>query len=239
VLDEKKIIFITGTDTGVGKTLLTALLLHHLRQAGVHALAMKPFCSGGRADVELLQSLQPGELSDAEMNPFYFAKPVAPLVAQKGRRTIRVGDVIEKIGKIRSRCDCLIIEGSGGLLVPLGPGFLVADLITKLKCRVIVAARNRLGTINHTLLTAGALLARGSKKKELSVVLMSERTKDSSCATNREVLAELLNPVPVVEIPFLGARIWSKAAIIRSHPKLKKTLRMLTRMSGFGQSIMC
>ena len=80
---ETKIIFITGTDTGVGKTLLTALLLHHLRQTGVHALAMKPFCSGGRADVRLLQSLQRGELSDAEMNPFYFAEPIAPFVAAK------------------------------------------------------------------------------------------------------------------------------------------------------------
>src|SRR5262245_24470769 len=58
-----EIIFVTGTDTGVGKTLLTALLLHHLRESGCHALATKPFCSGSRADVELLQSLQSGELS--------------------------------------------------------------------------------------------------------------------------------------------------------------------------------
>jgi dethiobiotin synthetase len=235
-MDGKKIIFITGTDTGVGKTLLTALLLHHLRQAGVHALAMKPFCSGGRADVRLLQSLQSGELSDAEMNPFYFAKPVAPLVAQKGRRAIQLGEVVGKIGKISSRCDCLLIEGSGGLLVPLGPGFLVADLITKFKCRVVVAARNRLGTINHTLLTVEALLARGLKRDDLSVVLMSQRTKDSSCATNQEVLAELLNPVPVVKIPFLGGRISSGTAIIRSCPKLQKTLQSLARINGFGQS---
>src|SRR5579862_6832824 len=111
-MDGKKIIFITGTDTGVGKTLLTALMLHHLRQAGVHALAMKPFCSGGRGDVRLLQSLQPGALSDAEMNPFYFAKPVAPLVAQKGWRAIRLREVIKKIGEVQRQCDCLLIEGS-------------------------------------------------------------------------------------------------------------------------------
>jgi dethiobiotin synthetase len=236
-MDGKKIIFITGTDTGVGKTLLTALLLHHLRHNGLQALAMKPFCSGGRADIRLLQSLQPGELSDAEMNPYYFAKPVAPLVAQKGRRAIRPGDVIEKIGKISSRCDCLLIEGSGGLLVPLGPGFLVADLITKLKCRTVIAARNQLGTINHTLLTVGALRARGLKEQEFSVVLMSQRTKDSSCATNRGVLAELLNPVPVLEIPFLGSQISSRAKIIRRKPKLNKTLRSVAGINGFGQSM--
>jgi dethiobiotin synthetase len=235
-MDGKKIIFITGTDTGVGKTLLTALLLQHLRQAGIHTLAMKPFCSGGRADIRLLQSLQPGELSDAEMNPFYFAKPVAPLVAQKGRRAVRFGDVVEKIGRIRSRCDCLLVEGSGGLMVPLGPGFLVMDLIAKLKCRVVVAARNRLGTINHTLLTVGALLAYGLKEQDLSVVLMSQRTKDSSCATNREVLAKLLKPVPVLEIPFLGGRISSGASIIRSQPKLKRTIGTLARKNGFGRA---
>jgi dethiobiotin synthetase len=234
-MDGKKIIFITGTDTGVGKTLLNALLLHHLRQTGVNALAMKPFCSGGRADVRLLQSLQPGVLSDAEMNPFYFAKPVAPLVAQKSRRAIRIREVIEKIRRVLSQCDCLLIEGSGGLLVPLGPDFLVADLITSLKCRVIVAARNQLGTINHTLLTAEALLARGTRKRDLSVVLMSQRAKDVSSRSNREVLAELLNPVPVLKIPFLGPRISSQAAIIRSHPKLNRTLGVLASTNGVGQ----
>jgi dethiobiotin synthetase len=231
-MDGKKIIFITGTDTGVGKTLLTALLLHHLRQTGVNALAMKPFCSGGRGDVRLLQSLQPGALSDAEMNPFYFAKPIAPLVAQKGRRPIRLREVIEKIARVRSQCDCLLIEGSGGLLVPLGPDFLVADLIAGLKCRVVVSARNRLGTINHTLLTAEALIARGVRKRDLSVVLMSQRNQDISCLTNRDVLAELLNPVPVLKIPFLGSRISNRATIVEGYSKCKKTLGVLAGING-------
>src|SRR5271165_6767216 len=148
----KNIIFITGTDTGVGKTLLAGLLLHHLRQSGARALAMKPFCSGGLADVRLLQSLQPGELSDRVMNPFYFKQPVAPLVAAATRPAIRPGEVLKKIRLVATRCDCLIIEGSGGLLVPLGSGFTVADLIAGLDGRVVVVARNRLGTINHTLL---------------------------------------------------------------------------------------
>ncbi|HXD01311.1 MAG TPA: dethiobiotin synthase [Verrucomicrobiae bacterium] len=235
-MDGKKIIFITGTDTGVGKTLLTALLLRHLRQTGVNALAMKPFCSGGRADLKLLQSLQPGALSDAEMNPFYFAKPVAPLVAQKGRPTIRLREVIEKIREVRRQCDCLLIEGSGGLLVPLGPDFLVADLIESLKCRVIIAARNQLGTINHTLLTAGELLARGLNRRDLGVVLMSQRIKDASCSTNQDVLTELLNPVPVLKIPFLGPIISSEAGIIRSHPKLRQTLGTLTMINGVGKA---
>ena len=66
-----RILFVTGTDTGVGKTVFTALLLRHLRTAGVSALAMKPFCTGPRSDVRLLQSLQPGVLGDDEVNPVW------------------------------------------------------------------------------------------------------------------------------------------------------------------------
>src|SRR5438477_7771150 len=81
-----KIIFITGTDTGVGKTVLTACLLDHLLKSGVDAIAMKPFCSGNREDVELFQAIQEHRLSDAAINPFYFADPVAPLVAARKER---------------------------------------------------------------------------------------------------------------------------------------------------------
>ena len=84
-----RIIFITGTDTGVGKTLLTGLLLHHLRQSGCHALAMKPFCSGSRADAEFLHAVQDGELTLDEINPFFFAEPLAPLVAAREQPPFR------------------------------------------------------------------------------------------------------------------------------------------------------
>jgi dethiobiotin synthetase len=227
-MDGSKIIFITGTDTGVGKTVLTALLLHHLRERGVNALAMKPFCSGGHADVRLLQSLQRGELPDDEMNPYYFKMPVAPLVEQKGGREIRLGEVIGKIRKVRDRCDCLLIEGSGGLMVPLGPGFMVADLIRSLKCRVIVVARNRLGTINHTLLTTSALAAYGVKRDAIDVVLMAQERKDISSRTNRRLLAELLRPVRVLEVPFLGAGISSPSRISGKNRKVGIILKRLT-----------
>lgn len=97
-----RLIFITGTDTGVGKTLLTGLLLHHLRHSGVHSLAMKPFCSGGTSDVDLLYGLQDGELSRPEINPFYFREPIAPLLASRiHRRPVRLPDVIKKIERVR------------------------------------------------------------------------------------------------------------------------------------------
>jgi len=161
-----KIIFITGTDTGVGKTVFTSLLLHHLRSSGVHALAMKPFCSGGRGDVRLLRAMQDGELSEDEINPFYFPEPIAPLVsARRHKRRISLADVVRRIKAKLARCECVLIEGSGGLLVPLGEKYFVSDLIRSLNCEVIIVSRNRLGTINHTLLTLSVLQALGLKSR--------------------------------------------------------------------------
>jgi dethiobiotin synthetase len=227
-MSAKKIIFITGTDTGVGKTLLAALLLHHLRETSVRALAMKPFCSGGLGDVRLLQSLQPGELSAAEMNPFYFAQPIAPLVAAaKNRKKIRLSDVLERITQVKRKCDRLIIEGSGGLLVPLGDEYTVADLITRLDCQVVVVARNRLGTINHTLLTISALQAIGLKPGDLAVVLMSGPKPDLSSQTNPKVIAKLLPKISVFNLPFLSSKASSPKAIKANYPKVKRILTKL------------
>jgi dethiobiotin synthetase len=226
-VSKKKIIFITGTDTGVGKTLLAAHSLFHLRQSGINALAMKPFCSGGRADVRLLQSLQRGELSDAEMNPFYFEKPLAPLVAASAKNRISLADVVARIRTVAQKCERLVIEGSGGLLVPLGPGFTVADLIHALDCRVIVAARNRLGTINHTLLTIKALQSLGVANAELSVVLMSARKPDLSTRTNLKILSQLLRPIRIMGLPFLGANASSAARIKANCAKVRPIMMKL------------
>jgi len=218
-----RVIFVTGTDTGVGKTLLTGLLLHHLRQKGTRALAMKPFCSGGTADVRFLQALQRGELADRDMNPFYFPKPVAPLVAtRKAHRDVTLSEAVKRIQAVARRCPRLLIEGSGGLFVPLGEGYTVAELIARLNGAVVVVSRNRLGTINHTLLTVRALQAVG--QKQLTVVLMGCRQRDASTQSNAGILAEWLFPVPLVEIPFLGPGAARPVAVRKHAKKLKKVL---------------
>jgi dethiobiotin synthetase len=220
-----KIIFVTGTDTGVGKTLLTALLLRHLRECGCNALAMKPFCSGGRADVELLQSLQPGEISDSEASPFCFSEPVAPWVSlRKQRRKISVEDVVDHIRRVQKKCEILMVEGSGGLLVPLAENLLVVDLIARLKPRVIVVARNRLGTINHTLLTLESLRSKGLRK--ISVVLMDGEKADMSSSTNAQVLQKWAG-APVFHLPFLGRNSSRGTAVKNSQKKIKKMLAQI------------
>ena len=250
-----RIVFITGTDTGVGKTLLTALLLCHLRAQSSHALALKPFCSGSRADAQLLYDLQDGDLTLEEVNPFYFPEPVAPLVsARKHKRPIPLDQVIQHINSISSRpClvprhptaglktknstlriqNFLLVEGSGGLFVPLGEGYTVRDLIARLNCEVIVVSRNRLGTLNHTLLTLHALVtpipssALRPPHSALKVVLMDSATPDFSSSSNAAVLAELLAPTPVVVVPFVGARVHGVSAVNKHAKRLNALLGRL------------
>jgi dethiobiotin synthetase len=184
---------------------------------------MKPFCSGNRADTEFLHAVQDGELTLDEITPFYFAAPLAPPVAaRRHHRRIRLPEVLRQIKRQSHRCQCLLIEGIGGLLVPLGEGFTVRDLIANLDCEVIVVARNRLGTINHTLLTVEAL--RTFENKGLKAVLMSPNNEDSSAGSNRRILAELLAPTPVLPVSFLGSNALRFGALKKSRKKVEKTL---------------
>jgi|SRR6266850_1146128 len=240
-----RVIFVTGTDTGVGKTLLTALLLSHLRQRGIRALAIKPFCSGGTQDVDILYRIQDGDLSRDEINPFYFPEPVAPLIsARKHKRSISMSQVVAHIRGVQTRCETLLVEGSGGLLVPLGEGYTVADLISALSCKVLTVSANKLGTINHTLMTLKLLSilmynslhihkrprsttgqhSRRDPVLPLKVVLMGVQDPDFSSRSNAAVLTELLAPVPVLSVPFLGEKPTNPRALKKNEKKIQKTL---------------
>jgi len=222
----RKIIFVTGTDTGVGKTLLTCLLLCHLRRRGVNALAMKPFCSGGRNDIELIQALQNHALPDEEVNPFYFPEPLAPLVAaRKHRRRISLSQVLRSIERVETQCERLIIEGSGGVSVPLGEGFSVSDLIAKLHCEIVVVARNRVGTINHTLLAVKMLQQLTNQR--IKIILMEQKTRDRSASSNARILGELLDPLPVLSLRFLGENAALPKGVEKNQEKIKKVLARL------------
>lgn len=234
-MPEARLIFITGTDTGVGKTTLTALLLAHLRSQQISAKAIKPFCSGSRDDVTLLRSLQDNELTLDEINPFFFSEPLAPFAAARlHRRRIPLQRVVDNIRRIAG-CDYLLIEGVGGLLVPLGANYNVLDLVTRLGCEIIVVARNQLGTLNHTLLTVKALhsaWSSGVKQREgdprVKVVLMQPRRPDPSSASNPRILAALLKPTPVLSLPFLGQRCKRAKHLRRCAGELKEFLNILT-----------
>jgi dethiobiotin synthetase len=154
-------IFITGTDTGVGKTIAGAVLASLLRMSGARVGVMKPVTSGCReeagrlvSDDALLLCRAAGTACDDDVAPYLLREPVAPAEAATvdGVR-IDFSRIKESYRRLAAACDVMIVEGAGGLMVPLAGGLLVADLVRELDLPLLVVARPDLGTINHTLLT--------------------------------------------------------------------------------------
>jgi dethiobiotin synthetase len=157
-------IFITGTDTGVGKTVVAAVLARLLKLHGVRVTVMKPVTSGclvdahgtHSEDAELL-AWAAGVPVEHDLAPYRLLAPIAPSVAAS-REGIRIdfGDIQQAFERLSARAEFVIVEGAGGLMVPLSGGLLVADLVNRLKIPLLVVARPDLGTINHTVLTCFA-----------------------------------------------------------------------------------
>ncbi len=154
--------FITGTDTGVGKTTFTCWLVRAWRNSGHDAAGLKPISSGDRNDALLLEQANDLRLSLDEINPLHFSEPAAPLfAAQTENRTIDFTVVRAKIGVARMVFSHLAVEGVGGWRVPLAPNYEVRDWARDLGYPVVVVARGGLGTLNHTLLTVESIRAAG------------------------------------------------------------------------------
>jgi len=157
-------IFITGTDTGVGKTIVAATLARLLCVRGLRVGVMKPVTSGCREedgrlysdDAQLLCQASGAAYSD-DIAPYCLREPLAPAEAAKldGVR-VDFNRIRESFERLSASCDFIIVEGAGGLMVPLAGGMLVADLAQQLQLPLLVVARPDLGTINHTVLTCFA-----------------------------------------------------------------------------------
>lgn len=229
------LLFITGTDTGAGKTVLTALLLQHLRSQGIRALAMKPFATGAPTDARLLDRLQDGALAMPRLNPFRFRAPLAPLVsARQEQRSVAFESAVAAIESARRDGEDLLVEGCGGLLTPLGPDYTLRDLIARLGGRVIVCARDRLGVLNQVLLVREALRSVGVAPA--AVVLQSMRRPDLSARSNRRALEEFIAPAPVLGLPWLGPRASTKPAILAAARRLRSRLCALQVCLGIRTS---
>jgi dethiobiotin synthetase len=197
------IVFITGTDSGVGKTLLTALLVRFLRGRGVPAAALKPICSGGRSDARLLRAASGGLLTLDEINPWHFRAPVAPsLAARRERKRVKRSQVVAYLRRLQKRFDVLLIEGAGGLLSPLGDDFNSRDLIASLRATPIIVGSNRLGVVNQVLLTLEALSP--STAARACIVLMSPPRSDAATRTNAGLLAEHFDEERIFQLPWLA-----------------------------------
>lgn len=188
-------VFVTGTGTEVGKTVVAAAIARTLAAAGKRVAVFKPAVTGfeeaGEADHELLRRAAGSTQSDEEIAPYRYAIPASPhLAAGMAGEEIDPERLLEAALAAADDADALVCEGVGGLLVPLAPAYLVRDLAANLTLPLVIAATPGLGTINHTLLTIEA--ARAAGLEIVAVVLTPWPESPSEIQeSNRETIAAL------------------------------------------------
>jgi len=189
--------FITGTDTGVGKTFVTALLTRAGRKAGLDTIALKPICCGSREDVHILRAAADGQIPAEEINPMFFELPTSPLVTGKTKRgPVEIEPLAPWFLAHRGQRKSLLVEGAGGWLMPLSTTRTMADVAVLFQLPVLVVVANRLGCLNHTLLTIESIRARGL---ECAGLIFNNLAKSTTVAskTNKETLREACD-VPIL-----------------------------------------
>jgi dethiobiotin synthetase len=200
-----QILFITGTDTGVGKTFFSAVAVHVLREHGVNVAGLKPVCAGSRDDARVLQKISRAQLTLDEVNPWHFRAALAPVLAarQAGKR-VRLREVVAHIRRVAKRFDVVVVEGAGGLLSPLGEDFDSRDLLVALDASPIIVCPNRLGAVGQVLLVLAALPEKFAARA--GVVLVKQAKPDRASRTNQALLAEKIGAKKIYELPWLKAR---------------------------------
>jgi dethiobiotin synthetase len=189
-------LFVTGTDTGVGKTHTVVQLLRLLRASGLRCAGMKPICCGDRSDAQLLLAAGSEGLTVDEINPVWLKTPAAPFAAGLIEQTdIDIPRILEALIDLRRRFDCVLVEGVGGWLVPIRADYFVSDLAAEMKLPVLVVARNRLGCLNHSMLTINSVRDHGLKCAGL--VINNLGREDIAISTNADILKRIVD-VPVV-----------------------------------------
>jgi dethiobiotin synthetase len=207
-----KSFFITGTDTGVGKTIVAGAIAAALCARGMEVGVMKPAETGCRekrgelfpSDASFLKKVSGSELPLDLICPYRFSESLAPAIAA-ARAGVKIDlKLIHKNFEIiREQSDAVLVEGAGGLMVPLTGKKLYLDLVAELGIPLIIVARAGLGTVNHTLLTVSAARAR---KIEISAIILNQGRKnkpDAASATNPETIMRLSGIRRVYAMPFL------------------------------------
>lgn len=206
-------IFITGTDTGVGKTIVSAITVRALLKRGFKVGVMKPFETGclkeGNkllpSDSIFLRDMAEMEESLFLINPSRFELPLSPLAASLiEKRDVDIEKVLRSYELLKKKYDFLVVEGAGGILVPLSTdrssqGIFMADLIKMFKIPAIIVCRPTLGTINHTLLTVKYAISQGIEVIGVIINYSNPPGKDISEESNPYILRKL-SPKPILGI---------------------------------------
>jgi dethiobiotin synthetase len=215
-------VFVTGTGTGVGKSVVAAALCAALAARGERVAAFKPAVTGldepageWPPDHELLADAAAAGQAPAEVAPYRFGPPLSPhYAAELAGETIEPALLVAAVRGAALHADAVVCEGVGGLLVPITPGYLVRDLAVDLGLPLVVAARTGLGTINHTLLTVES--ARAAGLAVAGVVMTPWTSRPAQIEAANRAAIERLGGVPVSGLPPTSPR--SLAAAGRSLP---------------------
>lgn len=197
-------LFVTGTDTGVGKTLVASALLHKCRERGWTAVGMKPVAAGAE-DVEFLVAAGNLAADRKLVNPYLFSEPIAPhIAAEEAGVCIDLPRIADCFRQLSETADAVIVEGAGGFLVPLGPACDSADLARLLALPLVLVVGMRLGCINHALLTQEAIRSRGLALAGWVANRVSpdmDRFEENLAALRLRLHAPLLGVVPFLDPP--------------------------------------
>jgi len=224
---------VVGTDTGVGKTIFVSLLCNYIRNRGNKALPIKPFCSGGKLDLNMLLSAQGEGLKESEINFWYCDESVSPAAWEfRTGGEIDINYFVEKLkkwGKVDQGYDILLVEGVGGLLSPVTQKHTIATIGQKIGFNVILIAQNRVGVINHVLLTIEAALSRGLSVA--CIILMEQEEPDDSAADNIELIRLHLPSIDdfkgIYEFPWLGGEADNPNLIAKNVIKAESVLNKI------------
>jgi dethiobiotin synthetase len=205
---------ISGTDTGVGKTVVSCALAALARQRGVRVGAMKPLESG----IEERPVSATGLASDADrlrhacgnldalehVRPYVLREPLAPMVAaQRAGVQVSPAALDAALAVLEEERELLLIEGAGGLLVPITPALSYLDLFVRWECELVLVAANRLGVLNHVLLTLRAASAAGLPVAAIVLTSMNARDATLAEATNYDALRQLVPQTRLLRFPWV------------------------------------
>ncbi len=206
-------LFVTGTDTEIGKTLVSAALLHAMQQQDLRCIGMKPVAAGAdlrdgmlhNEDVDMLVAAANVEASQELVCPYLMQIPAAPhIVAELEKVDINPGHIIASYQQLHAQSDCVVVEGVGGFCVPLNEQITTADLAQALDLPVILVVGMRLGCINHALLTVEAITARGltlagwvANTVDANMLYLEENIT----ALRARIAAPLLGHIPRLNVP--------------------------------------
>jgi len=202
-------VFVTGTDTGVGKTVVAAGIAGSMRKDGIDVGVMKPIATGipqekgfKSSDAELLAKISGSKDHESEINPIFLPLEASPLAASRALNIdIKLDEVFSAFKRLTNRHDFVVVEGIGGVMVPIKQNYFVIDMIREMNLPVLIVSRAALGTLNHTVLTVKAC-----KEYNLNIagiVLNGARNDNVAEETAGEIIRELTEIFVIGSIPFV------------------------------------